>query len=176
MNIKIHLTSIRILRLCTTFCIGSTGFRFRMTVTAEKTQAFPCHLIIPDKVQHGQVLFAFAGTKPAPQLLQKDNRRFRRSEEHYQIHRRNIQALIKHIHGKDHPDLFLSQPLNRTITFLRELSIRITVNSHGRNPTLAELSRHLLRVRPGTAETKCPPGMIFPIMLVDQIMAVHISR
>ena len=107
-KVKVYETVIQIFvlscpyRACACMGIISSG---------EQSRGSPCLFVVSDKVQHGQIVFSPRLPKSSAQLLKKDYGRFRGSEEEDHIHRRDIQAFIEHIHGKDDPELsFRKQP------------------------------------------------------------------
>ena len=62
-----------------------------------KTELSP---LVPDKIQHKAIGLARIQPKPAPQLLEKNGRAFRRPEEENAIHLRDVHPFVEEINGE----------------------------------------------------------------------------
>ena len=147
-HIKIDHTIIRIIRVIRRIIV----LPIRHAFSGKKVTHPSRFQIIADEIQYIQVILALIFTQASTKLLQKHRRRFRRAKKHHHVNRWNIDALIEHIHGKNHTNLSDPQLINCNISGFRKRAVRITVYRNRRNPTRTEILRHLLRMLTRTAE------------------------
>ena len=57
--------------------------------------------MVANVVDDHQALLALGHTKPATELLEPDNGRLRRPKHHHRVYRRDIDALVEHVDGKN---------------------------------------------------------------------------
>ena len=128
----------------------------RTRITRQEESYTACFLIIADEIEDIEILFASGLAETTPELLQEHDWRFRRTQEHNHVDGSDIYSLVEHVHGENHADFSCFQLLNGDISLFGELTVCIAVDCGGWNSALRKLTRHLLRMRTGTAETKRP--------------------
>ena len=148
-HIKINEAFIWIICLiCRIICFFSC-FIFPYQQIPDSSRFF----IIADKVQNIEIFFSLTSAQSPSKLLQKDNRRFCRTQEHYHIDWWNIYTFVEHIHWKDNFDFSIFQFLNRFCSVHGKLSICITINCCRRNSSFTEFFCHFFCMFSGTAES-----------------------
>ena len=178
-HIKIHDTVVRegICPSCTSGKLCHRACFFICIRTgSDSGQKIPTDIpglfVIADKIQHLQVFFSRVTPKPAAKLLEENHRRFRRPKEHDHVHRRNVHAFIEHVYRENHPDLLSFQHFNRCLPVNTKALFcqRLAVYSNSRNSSFGKCPCHVFGMRPGTAKTQRPPGTVFAVILVDQVV------
>ena len=106
--------------------------------------------MIADVVYDDQVALLGRAPQSATKLLHPDYRRLGWAQHQHSIDRRNVNAFVKHVDGKNDVQLTGLQALKRANSWRRCLT---RVNRSGSQPSRREECGHEIRVSARTAET-----------------------
>ena len=137
---------------CVPFCSRSSRLKISRSPDGQAEERLRLqqeHPVVADVVDDGEPLLALAPSEAAPELLKPEDLRLRRPEHHDRVERRQVDAFVEHVDGKDDVQLAAAQLLERRGPWCGR---RAGVHRHRAKTSLVEEGGHEVRVPLRNAE------------------------
>ena len=130
------------------------------------------HAMVADVVDDGEPLLAWRPPKTAAELLKPEDLRLRGPQHHDGVERRQIDAFVEHVHGKDDVELAPLKLLERQRPWRGR---RAGVHGHGAEASRREEGRHEIGVALRDAEAERSRGRLLSELL-ERILRSSLGR